>query len=148
MGVPTIRPLQPEDRPQWQPLWRAYLTFYETSVPDAVYDMTWARLIDPLADPHGFCAADGEGRLHGIVHYLFHVTCWAVLPNCYLQDLYVAESGRGCGTGRALIEAVYRAADARGVAGVYWTTQDFNLTARQLYDRIGEVTPFIKYKRP
>ena len=55
---------------------------------------------------------------------------------------------RGKGIGRALIEAVYAAADAHGAATVYWMTQDFNATARQLYDRIATLTPFIKYQRP
>jgi hypothetical protein len=30
---------------------------------------------------------------------------------------------------------------------VYWMTQDFNANARLLYDRIGSLTPFIKYSR-
>ena len=54
---------------------------------------------------------------------------------------------RGKGVGRALIEAVYQAADQAGAPGVYWMTQDFNTTARQLYDRIGTLSPFIKYIR-
>jgi GNAT superfamily N-acetyltransferase len=54
---------------------------------------------------------------------------------------------RGTGVGRKLIEAVYAAADAAGRPAVYWLTQDFNATARQLYDRIGVLTPFIKYNR-
>ncbi|MEO1423981.1 MAG: GNAT family N-acetyltransferase, partial [Pseudomonadota bacterium] len=37
--------------------------------------------------------------------------------------------------------------DAAGAPAVYWLTQDFNTTGRLLYDRIGEVTPFIKYQR-
>ena len=49
--------------------------------------------------------------------------------------------------GRALIEAVYAEADRRGTPAVYWMTQDFNTTARQLYDRIAKLTPFIKYSR-
>ena len=49
--------------------------------------------------------------------------------------------------GRALIEAVYAAADANGTPFVYWLTQDFNTQARQLYDRIAKVTPFIRYQR-
>ncbi|MCZ7597268.1 MAG: GNAT family N-acetyltransferase, partial [Gammaproteobacteria bacterium] len=40
------------------------------------------------------------------------------------------------------------AADANGSPAVYWLTQEFNHTARNLYDRIGRVTPFIKYVRP
>ena len=54
---------------------------------------------------------------------------------------------RGKGIGRALIEAVYAEADRRGTPSVYWMTQDFNTTARQLYDRIAKLTPFIKYSR-
>jgi len=42
---------------------------------------------------------------------------------------------------------VYDAADENGTPTVYWLTQDFNATARQLYDRIANVTPFIKYNR-
>ena len=44
-------------------------------------------------------------------------------------------------SGAHLIEAVYKAADARGVPPVYWLTQDFNATARRLYDRIGNSVP-------
>ena len=54
---------------------------------------------------------------------------------------------RGTGVGRALIEAVYAAADAEGAPNVYWTTQHFNEVGRRLYDRVGRRTPFIKYER-
>ena len=54
---------------------------------------------------------------------------------------------RGLGVGRALIEAVYAAADAEDAPAVYWLTQDFNHTARKLYDRIAKLTPFIRYNR-
>ena len=143
----SVRSFRPDDRGQWEPLWRAYLTFYEATVPAEVYETTWQRLLAPATEPYGFCAVDGQGQMQGIVHYLFHTTCWAIAPNCYLQDLYVSEDSRGHGAGRALIEAVYAAADEKGVADVYWTTQDFNHTARRLYDAIATLTPFIKYKR-
>ncbi|MDX1733577.1 MAG: GNAT family N-acetyltransferase, partial [Halioglobus sp.] len=61
--------------------------------------------------------------------------------------LYVDASQRGSGAGRALIEAVYAAADAAGCPTVYWTTQHFNAAGRALYDRVGVQTPFIKYSR-
>ena len=48
---------------------------------------------------------------------------------------------------RALIEAVYERADAEGAPAVYWLTQDFNHTARRLYDRVAVLTPFIRYSR-
>ena len=65
----------------------------------------------------------------------------------YLQDLFTRPETRGTGVGRALIEAVYAAADVNGTPNVYWLTQEFNTTARLLYDRIADVTPFIKYQR-
>ncbi|WP_048645003.1 GNAT family N-acetyltransferase [Nitratireductor soli] len=143
----TIRPLTHADEAQWRRLWTAYLEFYETSLPEEVYASTWARLFDGgKYEPKGLIA-ELDGRPVGLVHYMLHRTCWAVGDNCYLQDLYADPDIRGKGIGRALIEAVYEKADAAGAANVYWTTQHFNETARKLYDRIGKLTPFIKYQR-
>jgi len=109
-------------------------------------DRLFGLLGDDPQDYNALVAEEG-GRLIGLTHYLFHRHGWTVENTCYLQDLYVDPTVRGTGAGRALIEAVYAAADLAGAPGVYWMTQDFNATARQLYDRIGEKTPFIKYKR-
>ena len=68
----TIRPLEARDREAWLPLWQGYLDFYETSLPQAVTDATWRRIVDPGGAIRGFCAPDPNGRLVGIVHYLFH----------------------------------------------------------------------------
>ena len=43
----SFRPLRPDERADWEPLWRGYLDFYKTTVPKEVYDATWARLHDP-----------------------------------------------------------------------------------------------------
>jgi GNAT superfamily N-acetyltransferase len=143
----TIRPLRPEDRIEWARLWTGYLEYYKTSVPEAVYDSTFARLLGD--DPQDFSCLIAEvgGRPVGLVHFLFHRHNWKIENVCYLQDLYTDPSVRGQGAGRALIEAVYAAADANGTPAVYWLTQDFNAEGRRLYDRIGQVTPFIRYNR-
>jgi GNAT superfamily N-acetyltransferase len=146
--MPTkVRPLEAADREAWLPLWQGYLDFYETSVPDEVTDETWRRIVDPDGPIHGLCAEDEKGRLIGIVHYLYHPVTWAIAPRCYLEDLFVSPEARGTGAGRALIEAVYRAADEAGADQVYWLTAASNATARRLYDRVGQLTPFIKYRR-
>jgi GNAT superfamily N-acetyltransferase len=145
---PIIRPLDPKDETQWRRLWSDYLAFYGTSVPEEVRISTFARLLGD--DPRDFTCliAELDGRAIGLAHYLFHRHAWKIENVCYLQDLYVEPEARGTGTGRALIEAVYAAADAAGAPAVYWLTQDFNHTARQLYDRVARVTPFIRYNRP
>lgn len=143
----AIRPIGPGDGPAWRALWRAYLDFYGTRLADEIYATTFARLTDPgVTDYNGFLALE-DGAPVGLVHYIFHRHGWQIEDVCYLQDLYVAAGVRGTGAGRALIEAVYRAADAAGKPNVYWLTQADNATARRLYDRIGSVTPFIKYRR-
>ena len=143
----TLRPLRPDDRPQWAALWAGYLDFYETSAPAGVEDSTFARLLGD--DPRDFSALVAEmgGQLVGLAHYLFHRNAWAVEDVCYLQDLFVAPDRRGTGIARALIEAVYGAADAAGAPGVYWLTAEDNVVARRLYDRIGTLTPFRVYER-
>ena len=143
----TIRPLSRDDHDDWRRLWTLYLEFYETSVAEEVYATTWERFFTD--DPNEFecIVAEQDGKLVGIVHYLFHRHCWKVENVCYLQDLYADAEVRGTGVGRALIEAVYKAADEAGAPAVYWLTQEFNHTARQLYDRIGKLTPFIRYNR-
>ena len=143
----VVRPLQAQDREDWGRLWAAYLEFYETSVPLTVADTTFARLLGDEAQDFRALVAELDGRPVGIAHYLMHRHCWRIENVCYLQDLYADASCRGRGVGRALIEAVYAEADAAGAPQVYWLTQEFNTPARQLYDRIGRVTPFIKYQR-
>lgn len=145
---PLIRPLRASDKADWGRLWTSYLDFYQTTLPQEVHASTFARLLGD--DPRDFSAlvAETDGRLLGLAHYLFHRHAWKLEDVCYLQDLYVAPEARGTGLGRALIEAVYARADAAGAPAVYWLTQDFNQQARQLYDRIGRVTPFIRYVRP
>jgi len=143
----TIRPLQSQDQSAWRALWTAYLEFYETTVPEDVYQTTFARLIDPdHTRQNALLAVQGETPV-GLVHYIYHPHNWRIEDVCYLQDLYADPSVRGTGVGRALVEAVYEAADANGTPSVYWMTQDFNAEARKLYDRIATLTPFIKYQR-
>lgn len=142
-----IRPLTADDKPAWAALWQAYLAFYETELPQEVYDTTFERICDPARTDQCAFLAVQDGTPVGLVHFIYHAHNWKVEPVCYLQDLYAVPAVRGTGVGRKLIEAVYDAADAAGAPTVYWMTQDFNATARQLYDRIGVLTPFIKYNR-
>lgn len=143
----VVRALAAADRPQWARLWNGYLVFYEVDLPEEVSETTWRRLLDPEAPILGFCAARGDGTLLGIVHYLFHPVTWSAGPRCYLEDLFTAVEARGQGVGRALIEAVYAAADKRGADQVYWLTAETNIAARRLYDAVATRTPFIKYRR-
>lgn len=142
-----IRPISQQDESHWRRLWRDYLAFYQTELPEQIFRTSFARLTDPeVIDFHGLLAESEDGPI-GLVHYIFHRHGWKVENVVYLQDLYVAPEARGTGAGRALVEAVYGAADAAGCPSVYWLTQDGNAAARKLYDRVAAQTDFIKYQR-
>lgn len=141
-----IRRLAPGDRDRWADLWEGYNVFYKRTVEDRVTHRLWSSLLDEGREPYGF-GVECDGELAGFAHYFFvHSTSdWS--PRCYLQDLYADAALRGRGLGRALIEAVYAEADRHEASQTYWLTQEFNDTARRLYDRVATATPFIKYQR-
>jgi len=141
-----ISKLTADDRPRWAELWRGYLAFYETVLPEEVYQATWTRLVQDRS-LHGF-GLYRDGRMVGLVHYLFHESAWTPAQVCYLQDLFIDPTARGTGGGRTLIEAVAAAARARDAAKMYWQTQSHNATARLLYDRLAKHRGFIRYDYP
>jgi GNAT superfamily N-acetyltransferase len=142
----VVTELRETDRQRWGELWRGYLDFYETSLPDAIYAHTWQRLMAP-GPIYGFGArlGDASAPLIGITHYLFHDHAWSPKQVCYLQDLFVDASVRGEGAGRALIDKVGRVARERDCLRLYWTTKQDNATARLLYDRLARFNGFIRY---
>ena len=146
----TVRPIGPADHAAWRPLFEGYNAFYgrqgDTALPGPVYDKTWERFFDP-AEPVHALVAERDGRMVGIVHYLFHRSTTAIQPICYLQDLFTAPDARGAGVGRALIEAVYAQAREVGAFRVYWQTHETNATAMRLYDDVATKSGFLVYRK-
>ena len=141
-----IEPIAAADLAQWRPLWDGYLEFYETTLADEVTADVFARLVSGN-DLHGAIAWDEGGEALGLVHWLFHRTCWAIEDSCYLQDLYVSPEVRGGGHGRALIEHVAGKAREAGASRLYWNTHETNATARKLYDTVAVRSGFIQYRK-
>ncbi len=141
-----IRPVRNNERDAWQVLWKGYQDFYNVNLDDTTENL-WQRLM--ANDPDGpIClVAEDDGKLLGLVQYLYHGTTWSPKIRIYLHDLYTVPESRGKGIGRQLIEAVYEAGQARDCDQVYWMTQDFNEAGRALYDKVADLTPFIKYMK-
>lgn len=105
------------------------------------------HLVDPPREPVHARVAERDGRLVGLVHFLYHRSTTLVGPTCYLQDLFTLDSERGKGVGRALIEAVYDAARQQRAERVYWQTHETNHTAMRLYDTVAEKTGFAIHRK-
>jgi GNAT superfamily N-acetyltransferase len=142
-----IRELKETDKDRWLELWAGYLEFYKSNLSTEQTEFTWKRLINNEQKMHGF-VAENENVVIGFTHCLFRPSTWTETDYCYLEDLYVDSNIRGKGVGRALMNRVVELAKAKNSKRVYWTTQEFNKTARVLYDSITSVSEFVQYRLP
>ena len=145
-----IRPLRETDFSAWAPLWDGYNAFYgregNTALAPEITQITWQRFFDP-AEPVFALAAERDGKLCGLTHYLYHRSTTRIELTCYLQDLFTDPRVRGKGVGRALIEGVYAQAKAAGIKRVYWQTHTTNSAGRLLYDKVAQHMGFIVYSK-
>jgi GNAT superfamily N-acetyltransferase len=149
-GDLAIRSIRRTDYEGWRPLWDGYNAFYgrsgATALPEPITQATWERFFD-AAEPMHALVAEREGRVVGLVHYLYHRSTTRLHEVCYLADLFTAPELRGRGIARRLIDGVYDAARAAGSSRVYWQTQVTNQPGRALYDKVAQHQGFIVYTR-
>ena len=143
----TIRAIEEKDKDQWLKLWAGYLEFYKSTISSEQTELTWKRLINNELKMFGFVAESEEGVI-GFTHCLFRPSTWTETDYCYLEDLFVDPNIRGKGVGRALMNKVIELAKEKKSKRVYWTTQEFNQTARVLYDSITPVSEFVQNRLP
>ena len=104
------------------------------------------RFIAPSDDGMLIAAWDGPD-LVGYACLYWHFTSVGAAETVLMNDLYVAETARGSGVGRALIEASAGVARNRGVRRLEWATRPDNEPARRLYDATGaEPSTWVTYE--
>jgi GNAT superfamily N-acetyltransferase len=144
MSNVSIRPLQSHDYAQWLPLWNANNLGV---VNEAVTARTWARLMDADENVCGL-AAEQDGNLVGLLHYILHPTTGSLDPACYMQDVFVAENARRHGIARKLVEALIAEGRKQGWARIYWLAEGKNEAAAALYKNLGVQLDFNLYVVP
>ena len=92
-GTHFVRPAVSADFSAWKPLWDGYNAFYGRQPDEDITRTTWARFSDP-AEPMHALVVEQDGKLVGLVHYLFHRSTSMIAPTCYLQDLFTSEALR------------------------------------------------------
>ena len=141
----TIRDARPEDEARWRALWDGYLAFYRVTIAPEITDATWRRIFDP-ASAIFMRVAEVDGEVKGFTLCITHEGTWTLAPDCYLEDLFVDESARGHGVGRALLDDLVALCKTNGWARLYWHTEEGNATARKLYDTYVESDGHIRYR--
>ncbi|MGO4351653.1 N-acetyltransferase family protein [Rhizobium sp. RAF36] len=141
----TIRDARPEDESRWRSLWKDYLEFYGVTVDESITDSTWRRVFDP-ASAIFMRVAEVDGAVAGFSLSLTHEGTWIHGKDCYLEDLFVDQSIRGKGIGRALLDDLVDLCRTNGWSRLYWHTSESNGRARALYDSYVESDGHIRYR--
>jgi GNAT superfamily N-acetyltransferase len=81
--------------------------------------------------------AERDGEAIGFALFFQSYSTWAGRPGLYLEDLFVEESERGAGVGRALLAAVARLAVGRDCGRLELAALDWNTPAIGFYRTLG-----------
>ncbi|GAD33622.1 GCN5-like N-acetyltransferase [Microbacterium sp. TS-1] len=114
------------------------LAVYERE-PDAV-ENTAEMLTETLfgTEPRAFChVVEREGDIVGIAIWFLTYSTWTGRHGIWLEDLFVDESQRGSGYGKALIASLAEVCVERGYSRLEWTVLDWNAPSIAFYRSIG-----------
>ncbi|MDX6640205.1 MAG: hypothetical protein QOF12_1216 [Solirubrobacteraceae bacterium] len=95
------------------------------------------RLIEDTGAVYLLGAPDEDSPPAGVAQVRFRFGIWWAADDCLLEDLFVLESARGSGLGRALLDAVVEQARVRGCRRVELDVNDNNTAALALYRSMG-----------
>ena len=142
-----IAPIAPEELDELLPLIAAYQRFYEVEKVDDDRNRAFFRRFLAPSEDGLILGARSAGRLVGYACLYWHFSSLEACESVLMNDLFVDESARGQGVGRALIEAATAVAREREVPFVEWSTAPDNKTAQRLYDSTGaERTEWFSYE--
>lgn len=78
-----------------------------------------------------------NGQPVGFAVYFFNYSTWQGKYGLYLEDLYVTESARGTGAGKALLKHLANIAVDKGCGRFEWSVLNWNEPAIQFYESMG-----------
>ncbi|MFJ6651997.1 GNAT family N-acetyltransferase [Microbacterium sp. NPDC091313] len=133
----VLRPARPGDEPGILAKIQA-LADYERE-PDAV-ENTLQALADALfgASPRVFAhVVEREGEIRGIAVWFLTYSTWTGRHGIWLEDLFVDDSERGRGYGKALLASLAAVCVDRGYSRLEWTVLDWNAPSIAFYRAVG-----------
>lgn len=91
-----------------------------------------------------FAPETGERVAVGFALFFQNYSTWKGRPGLYLEDLFVRESARKLGVGKALLKELGRIACEREYARMEWSVLDWNRLAIDFYEALG-ATPMSEW---
>ncbi|MBN3563306.1 GNAT family N-acetyltransferase [Aliamphritea spongicola] len=142
----TTRMLQPEDRQQWEQLYRGYAEFYGMSMAHETLDQVWQWIFGEEQQFFCLVAVNAEQTLTGLMHYRAMQSPLRGGWVGFLDDLFVTPDARGNGSVDALFRALEQSAADHGWPFVRWITAEDNYRGQAAYDKIADRTRWVTYQ--
>jgi GNAT superfamily N-acetyltransferase len=133
----TIREANRQDTPLILGFIRKKAAF--DGVPDWV-EATEEKLASELFGPRPVAFvlfAEAGGKVVGFAIYFLTFSSFLARPGIWLDDLFVDESARGQGAGKALLTHLAKLAEERGYGRIEWVTAVHNASGLAFYQRNG-----------
>ncbi|WP_211481048.1 GNAT family N-acetyltransferase [Alteromonas confluentis] len=80
---------------------------------------------------------ENENEAIGFAVYFFNYSTWQGRNGLYLEDLFVSQSARGTGAGKALLKHLAKLAVDNNCGRFEWSVLDWNTPAIEFYDSLG-----------
>jgi ribosomal protein S18 acetylase RimI-like enzyme len=142
----TIRPLTRHDQGVWQFLWHEALVYFGAD--DAAFEtmpVLWDRLLAPDEPMKGWLIL-WHGVAAGLAHVVLRLHTFSARPVGILEDLWISPPARRQGLAEACIAHLTHEGCAQGWIRLEWETDENNLVAQALYDRMAAAVPVKRYK--
>ena len=138
MSEPAITVVGESDLDTLLPLMRGYCDFYNVSPSDEdLFALSRALIAGPEREGIQLLARDAEGDGLGFATVYWTWQTLSAARLAVMNDLFVAEAGRGTGLADRLIAACHEHAAAHGATDLAWQTAKDNHRAQKVYDRVG-----------
>ena len=133
----TLRPASPADLPAIVGLIRELADFEKLShlvvvTPESLHPHLFGP--KPAAEA---VVAELSGEVIAFALFFTNFSTFLGRPGLYLEDLYVKQSHRGRGVGKALLEHLGAIAVERGYGRFEWSVLDWNQSAIDFYEKMG-----------
>lgn len=141
-----FRRLSLEDRHSWECIWRANLLHFRAgAIAISAIDEMWRRLMDPHEPLNGWIVWFDD-QPAGLAHVVLRYHTFSPRPVAILEDLWIEPFARRKRLAEGVIEHLIREGRDLDWRRIEWETDDDNLPAQQLYDRIADPVAVKRYQ--
>lgn len=134
----NVRHWLESDIPSVLPLMRDLAVFEQYIDSFAVTESVLLEQGFRSSPPNFYCLVAEQGsQIVGLLVYYFLPFSASAKPVLYIKELFVNDTARGQGAGRALMQRAALEARDAGCSGVKWTVADWNDPAKRFYESLG-----------